>query len=334
MIVIRNYNVWGLDLSQSLQGAGGVGGLLAVISPLPLGEGQGEGSMALACYDANGNITEYLSESGTIAAHYEYSPFGEIAVQTGSLASTFTHRFSTKPWCAVTGFSEYEYRKYCPSLGRWLSRDPDNETGFAQILRSRIDQNLLRNSLSRFSHIFESSVEVRGWNIYSFVNNASFNHYDHLGLRSNPVFGLNGPVGYSYPPIIVPEPSVYPKDDCVCAKGSKEGRRQKDDRDPVKGTDQECTFVPDGVFTVACKKHDVCYATCNSSRLACDEAFYDDMWDDCSKACGTSMGCMLLCSYNIPIYYAGVRRLGDSPLAGDQSFSNLQAQACEKCCCR
>ena len=79
----------------------------------------------------NGNyyITEYLSDSGTIAAHYEYSPFGEIAVQTGSMATTFTHRFSTKPWCAVTGFSEYEYRKYSPALGRWLSRDPIGERG-------------------------------------------------------------------------------------------------------------------------------------------------------------------------------------------------------------
>ncbi len=118
------YNMWGLDLSGSLQGAGGVGGLLAVFSPLPLGEGQGEGGIALPCYDANGNITEYLSDSGTIAAHYEYSPFGEIVVQSGELASTFTHLFSTKPWCKVTKQSGYELRRYSPDMGRWLSRDP------------------------------------------------------------------------------------------------------------------------------------------------------------------------------------------------------------------
>ena len=117
------YNTWGLDLSVTLQGAGGVGGLLAVFSPLPLGEGQGEGSMAMPCYDANGNITEYLSTNGTIYAHYEYSPFGEIVIQSGALASTFTHRFSTKPWCAITGLSEYLFRKYSPSMGRWISRD-------------------------------------------------------------------------------------------------------------------------------------------------------------------------------------------------------------------
>ena len=116
------YNLWGLDLSATLQGAGGVGGLLAVYSPLPLGEG--EGGLALPCYDANGNITEYLSTNGTIAAHYEYSPFGEIVVQSGDLASTFTHRFSTKPWCPVAGLSEYLFRKYSPPMGRWLNRDP------------------------------------------------------------------------------------------------------------------------------------------------------------------------------------------------------------------
>ena len=49
---ISNSFVWGLDLSGSLQGAGGVGGLLAVISPLPLGEGS---TVYLPCYDANGN---------------------------------------------------------------------------------------------------------------------------------------------------------------------------------------------------------------------------------------------------------------------------------------
>ncbi len=40
---ISNSLVWGLDLSGSLQGAGGVGGLLAVISPLPLGGNRSRG---------------------------------------------------------------------------------------------------------------------------------------------------------------------------------------------------------------------------------------------------------------------------------------------------
>jgi RHS repeat-associated protein len=116
---LTNSFIWGLDLSGTLQGAGGVGGLLAEIK---------DGTPYFAAFDANGNVTEYVSTNGTLAAHYEYSPFGEIVVQSGDMADAFTHRFSTKPWCEVTGMSEYELRMYNPGLGRWLSREPLGET--------------------------------------------------------------------------------------------------------------------------------------------------------------------------------------------------------------
>jgi RHS repeat-associated protein len=128
-VTSTTYNIWGLDLDGTMQGAGGVGGLLAVISPLPPGEGQGEGSTVyLPCYDANGNITEYVSMNGAITAHREYDPFGGTVVATGN-SDTFTHWLSTKPWCVATGLSEYQYRKYSPVMGRWLSRDPMEEIG-------------------------------------------------------------------------------------------------------------------------------------------------------------------------------------------------------------
>ena len=127
---LHNSYVWGLDLSGSLQGAGGVGGLLAVVSPLPLGEGQGEGSTVyLPCYDANGNVMEYLSTDGTLVAHYEYSPFGETVIQSGAMADTFAFRFSTKYWGNEAKLYYYGYRFYSPNVGRWLSRDPIGENG-------------------------------------------------------------------------------------------------------------------------------------------------------------------------------------------------------------
>ena len=52
--VTTTYNIWGLDLSGSLQDAGGVGGLLAVIQ----GRDGSPSRPFLPCYDANGNITE------------------------------------------------------------------------------------------------------------------------------------------------------------------------------------------------------------------------------------------------------------------------------------
>ena len=137
-----NFYVWGLDLSGSRQGAGGVGGLLAVVSPLPLGEGQGEGSTVyLPCYDANGNVMEYVSTDGTLVAHYEYSPFGETVIQSGAMADAFAFGFSTKYWENEAKLYYYGYRFYAPGIGRWLNRDPIEEVGGLNL------HALIRNNL-------------------------------------------------------------------------------------------------------------------------------------------------------------------------------------------
>src|SRR5690606_26390864 len=52
---ITNHFVWGLDLSSTLQGAGGVGGLLAEVK---------DGEPYFAAFDANGNATEYIATNG------------------------------------------------------------------------------------------------------------------------------------------------------------------------------------------------------------------------------------------------------------------------------
>jgi RHS repeat-associated protein len=118
------YNIWGLDLDGTLQGAGGVGGLLAVVK---------DSATYVPAWDANGNIMEYVAEDGTIAVHREYDPFGGTVVATGD-ANAFTHWFSTKPWCPATGLGEYQYRKYSPVLGRWMSRDPAEESSSNNLL--------------------------------------------------------------------------------------------------------------------------------------------------------------------------------------------------------
>jgi RHS repeat-associated protein len=121
--VLAKTRTWGIDLSGSLQGAGGVGGLLA--------EKQGT-STFYPTFDGNGNISEYLAPDGTVAAHFEYDPFGNIvedSYSTGFNATSFTYKFSTKPLDAETGLYYYQYRYYDPVTGRWPSRDLIGERG-------------------------------------------------------------------------------------------------------------------------------------------------------------------------------------------------------------
>ncbi len=118
--VARTVNLWGVDVSETLGGAAGVGGLLSVSNA--------EGTFYPA-FDGSGNVSEYLDRYGGLAAHYEYSPFGETLVHEGGRADEFAHRFSTKAVVPGTPLYYYGSRFYSPVTGRWLNRDPIRETG-------------------------------------------------------------------------------------------------------------------------------------------------------------------------------------------------------------
>eukprot|EP00828_Plagiopyla_frontata_P044966 TRINITY_DN7537_c0_g1_i1.p2 TRINITY_DN7537_c0_g1~~TRINITY_DN7537_c0_g1_i1.p2 ORF type:complete len:198 (+),score=18.14 TRINITY_DN7537_c0_g1_i1:22-615(+) len=108
----------------ALQGAGGVGGLLAVTDAT---------ATYFPMYDGNGNIMTYVDASGTIQADYTYDPFGRTISQSGDSAAELIYRFSTKPLDTETNLYYYGYRYYSPDLSRWLSRDPIEEEGGVNI---------------------------------------------------------------------------------------------------------------------------------------------------------------------------------------------------------
>jgi RHS repeat-associated protein len=138
----------GLDLSGTLEGAGGVGGLLAVHDSSTLNN---QPSTHFVCYDGNGNVTALVNvEDGTETARYEYGPFGEPLRLTGPMAKLNPIRFSTQYSDDVTGDLKYLFRDYDADIGRWPSRDPLEEQG--------------------------------GLNLYGFVNNDSPNSIDYIGL--------------------------------------------------------------------------------------------------------------------------------------------------------
>ncbi|MCS7091525.1 MAG: hypothetical protein NZM03_12520, partial [Limisphaera sp.] len=122
--LVRSY-VWGLDLSGTLDGAGGVGGLLWVTQ-----HSTPQAATHFAAYDGNGNVAALVqAQDGTESARYEYGPFGEPLRATGPLAKENPFRFSTKRTDPTTDLVLYEYRPYSPGLGRWPSRDPIGELG-------------------------------------------------------------------------------------------------------------------------------------------------------------------------------------------------------------
>ena len=142
--LVRSYT-WGLDLAgqhgsvNSLEDAGGIGGLLAV-------QDAGLSEDYVYLYDANGNVGQMVAWAedygGTVdyewdtapagnvrlVAHYEYDPYGNVVAQSGAYAAENPIRFSTKYWDDETGLGYWGYRYYSPRLGRWVNRDPLGES--------------------------------------------------------------------------------------------------------------------------------------------------------------------------------------------------------------
>ena len=133
----RTY-LWGGDLSGTLVGAGGVGGLLVENDP-------SQGALVSA-YDGNDNIKSLLKVGdGTIGATYEYGPFGEPLRATGPMAKANPFRFSTHYTDEETGLVYAKRRYYWPAAGRWISRDAIGERGGANL-----NAAFLNNPISNF----------------------------------------------------------------------------------------------------------------------------------------------------------------------------------------
>jgi RHS repeat-associated protein len=138
--------VWGMDTSQTFQGAGGVGGLLwseSLVSPA---------QTVFHAYDGNGNVSGLINaDAASVSVRYDYNAFGEKVLEE-KLGTTLENpfQFSTKYTDSETGLLYYGYRYNDPRKGRWLSRDPLEEQG--------------------------------GVNIYAMIGNDAVGKWDYLGL--------------------------------------------------------------------------------------------------------------------------------------------------------
>lgn len=117
----------GKDLSGSIEGAGGIGGLLARTDmPSTINS---QPSTAFYHSDGNGNVTCLINTNQIIVAKYLYDPFGNTLSASGPLAEANLYRFSSKELHPNSGLVYYLYRHYASDLQRWLNRDPLNEIG-------------------------------------------------------------------------------------------------------------------------------------------------------------------------------------------------------------
>ena len=130
------YYTWGRDLSGTLQGAGGVGGLLSI----RIENANSESEVLYPSYDANGNITDVIDRKGQVRAAFQYGPFGNLISEAGDLAEQVPFRFSTKHLDQETGLYYYGFRYYAPDMAHWLSSDPVQELGGLNLYAFALNQ--------------------------------------------------------------------------------------------------------------------------------------------------------------------------------------------------
>lgn len=116
-------------------------------------------------YDGNGNVRALVKadaanpEVSGVNARYAYDGFGKEVAVSGADADKNTFRFSTKQLDGEFGMNYYGHRYYMADTGRWINRDPLNESD--------------------------------DLNLYAFVSNSSIREYDVNGL-----FGLDDITSY------------------------------------------------------------------------------------------------------------------------------------------
>ena len=116
--------VWGPDLTGTVGGAGGIGGLLAIVDLT-------NQKTYLPVYDGRGNVVSVVdAASGQTVAEWDYGPFGEMVEEVEhepGVLEVCQFQYQTKYTDAETGYVYFGHRYLNTVTGRWLSREPLGE---------------------------------------------------------------------------------------------------------------------------------------------------------------------------------------------------------------
>ena len=128
--------------------------------------------------DLTKNVCELVDFYGDVTATYDYAPFGAVSAGTpsGSAVPANPFQWSSEVYDSELDLVYYNYRHYSPSDGRWISRDPIEEQG--------------------------------GANLYGFVNNLPIKLFDQQGMLISGAPSSNVLVNCSLPANVLGETST------------------------------------------------------------------------------------------------------------------------------
>lgn len=175
----------GTDLSGSLEGAGGIGGLLARSHSYSSGNFSTHN-----CYfaDGNGNVVYMINSSQSMVAKYRYDPFGNSISKSGSLSDANVYRFSSKEVHASSGMYYYGYRFYDPNLQRWINPDPLGDEAAIVYATAKIDRPLEPPSIDELAAITAAVLDPLSMftrinlNLHRATGNNPVSNVDPFGL--------------------------------------------------------------------------------------------------------------------------------------------------------
>jgi RHS repeat-associated protein len=175
----------------SLQGAGGIGGLLARSS----GYSSGNWTSHADYYaDGNGNVTSLIDGNQAVVASYRYDPFGNIISKSGTLANANVYRFSSKEVHVNSGMYYYGFRFYDPNLQRWINADPLGDFAAPPYTTRHLLSEVEFNPATELNEemILEALTQANG-NLHTGIGNNPINKLDPDGLiLGNIVAGIFG----------------------------------------------------------------------------------------------------------------------------------------------
>ena len=126
-----------------------------------------------------GDVVKLVTESGAVAASYEYDAWGNILASSGSMAEKNPLRYRGYYYDSETGFYYLQSRYYDPATRRFINADALTSTGQGFI----------------------------GTNMFAYCNNNSVNGYDPSGLYNLSVNVMTADTGRSD---VIPDPISYP----------------------------------------------------------------------------------------------------------------------------